>query len=47
MVKLQEYKNQYFVTIPREIIEKKKWTKGQKLIISFNERGNVEIMDTK
>jgi hypothetical protein len=46
MVKLQEYKNQYFVTIPCEIVEKKKWKKGQKLIVSFNERGNVEIMDT-
>jgi len=47
MVKLQENKGQFFVTIPREYIMKKKWEKGQVLIISFNERGNVEISDLK
>ena len=47
MVKLQENKGQYFVTIPHVIIEKKKWEKGQMLVVSFNERGNVEISDTK
>lgn len=43
MVKLQENKGQYFITIPHEIVEKKKWTKGQKLVVIFNERGNIEI----
>jgi len=47
MPKLQENKGRYFITIPIEIIEKKKWTKGIKLIVSFNERGNVELDDTK
>ena len=47
MVRLQESKGRYFVTIPKEIIIKKKWKKGTILVVSFNERGNVEIMDTK
>ena len=47
MVRLQESKGRYFVTIPKEIIMKKKWKKGEILVVSFNERGNVEIMDTK
>jgi len=47
MVKLQESKNRYFVSLPAEIIKKKKWVKGEELIVSFNERGNVEITDTK
>lgn len=51
MVKLQENKGQYFVSIPKDIIEKlkhtKKWEKGQRLTVSFNERGNIEISDTK
>ena len=47
MVRLQESKGRYFVTIPKEIIAKKKWKKGIMLVVSFNERGNVEIMDTK
>jgi len=45
MVKLQENKGQYFVTLPKDYIEKKKWKKGQRLIVSFNERGNLEVSD--
>ena len=47
MVKLQENNNQFFVTIPIEIVMKKKWKKGERLIVSFNEHGNVEISDLK
>lgn len=46
-MKLQESKHRFFVSIPAEIIRKKKWVKGEELIVSFNERGNVEITDTK
>lgn len=46
MVKLQENNGRFSLTIPNEIVEKKKWTKGKKLIVSFNERGNIEITDT-
>ena len=29
--------------IPREIVQKKSWQKGDTITISFNERGNVEL----
>ena len=47
MVKLQRSKGQYFITIPKEYIIKKKWEKGEILTVSFNERGNVEIADVR
>jgi len=47
MVKLQEGKGRFFVTIPKEYIKKKKWVKGIDLLVSFNERGNIEITDTE
>jgi antitoxin component of MazEF toxin-antitoxin module len=43
MVKIQEYKNQYFVTIPKDYVEQAKWSKGDSLTVSFNERGNIEL----
>ena len=46
MVKLQENKNRWFITLPKEYVKKKKWKKGTELLVSFNERGNIEIMDT-
>lgn len=45
MPKLQKTKNRYFITLPRSLIEKKKWEKGQDLYICFNERGNMEIQE--
>lgn len=47
MVKLQEANNRFFLSIPKEYIKKKKWKKGEELLVSFNERGNIEITDTK
>ena len=44
MVKLQETQGRYSVNIPAEYIKKKKWIKGQEILFSFNERGNIEIM---
>jgi len=45
MVKLQQTKDgQYFITLPKVLVEAKKWSKGQVLNISFNERGNLEII---
>lgn len=43
MPKLQQTKDRYFITLPKDLIEKKKWTKGQNLFFMFNERGNLEI----
>ncbi|MEA3254361.1 MAG: hypothetical protein U9Q22_00820 [Candidatus Altiarchaeota archaeon] len=47
MVKLQEANNRFFVSIPKEYIKKKKWVKGIDILVSFNERGNIELCDTK
>lgn len=45
MVKLQQIKDgQFFITLPKALVEAKKWSKGQILKISFNERGNLEII---
>jgi arginine repressor len=44
MVKLQEAKGRYFVSIPQEYIKKKKWIKGQELVFSFDQDGNLVIM---
>ena len=46
MVKLQETKGRYFISIPKDMIAKKEWSKGQVLFFVFNERGNIEITDT-
>jgi hypothetical protein len=45
MVRLQESKGQFLITIPQEFIRKKKWQKGKELILSFNERGNIELVE--
>lgn len=33
----------YSLTIPQDIVKKKKWDKGQELFLTFNEKGNVVI----
>lgn len=45
MVKLQEIKGQFTVTVPKQLVKLKKWKKGQELLIGFNEKGNLEISD--
>jgi len=51
MVKLQERKIgdalHYFITIPKDIVERKGWKKGDRIIISFNENGNIVISKFK
>jgi hypothetical protein len=42
---LQECKGKYSINLPKEMIEKKGWIKGQRLLFIFNERGNIEIGD--
>lgn len=37
MVRLQESKNRFFISILKEYIKKKKWKKGEELLVSFNE----------
>lgn len=43
MPKLQETKGRFFITIPKEMVDKKKWEKHQQLFFTWNERGNIEI----
>ena len=45
MVKLQKSGERYFLSIPKDFVLKKKWSKGQRLILSYNERGNLEITE--
>ena len=48
MVKLQQMGGgQYMVSIPKELVKVKGWKKGQTLLLTFNERGNVEIREVK
>jgi len=43
MVKLQELKGRFFISIPKEYVKQTKLEKGDSLTISFNERGNLEL----
>jgi len=45
MVKLQENKNRWFVTIPKEYVKLKKWVKGQELVLGFDHDGKIVIKD--
>jgi len=45
MPKLQQVKERYFITLPKTMVDKKEWKKGQELLFTWNERGNIEIHD--
>jgi len=45
MAKLQESKGMFWVIIPKLMIKKKGWKKGQELILSFDQDGNVVIIE--
>lgn len=45
MPKLQLVKGRYSITIPKELVEKKKWEKGQNLYLIFNEKGEISVKD--
>jgi hypothetical protein len=47
MVRLQENKNRWFITIPKEIVKFKKWKKFQELIIIMDFDGNVQIREVR
>lgn len=45
---LQESQNgQFFLTLPKSVVKAKKWGRGQKIDIEFNERGNLELTESK
>jgi len=43
MPRLQESKNRYSITIPKEIIAIKKWKKRDLLILQLNEFDRIEL----
>lgn len=45
MPKLQKTEDRFFITIPKNMVDKKGWKKGQDLLFTWNERGNIEIHD--
>ena len=46
MVKLQHDANgQYKITLPKSIIEAKRWKKGDSIKILFNKEGNMILMN--
>jgi len=47
MVKLQETKDRYFITFPKQLVEAKGWKKGQVLIIGFDQNGDIIIKEGK
>jgi len=47
MVKLQENKERFFISVPKEYVEQAGWSKGEILTVSFNERGNIELSNKK
>jgi len=47
-MKLQKTKRgQFYLTIPKKIAEAKGWDKGTRIIVRFNERGNLELEEEK
>jgi hypothetical protein len=47
MILQKTNKGQFYLTLPKKIVEAKKWEKGQKLVIRFNERGNLELEEVR
>jgi len=45
MPKLQETKDRFFITIPKIMVKRKKWNKGQEILFTWNEKGNIELHD--
>jgi hypothetical protein len=45
MVKLQENKHRWFITMPKEIVEFKKWKKGQELLVVMDFDNNVQVKE--
>ena len=44
-MKLQKTgRGQYFITLPKNLVEAKGWLKGQRLKPQINEKGNIELV---
>jgi hypothetical protein len=47
MVKLQEVKGQFSISVPKELVKEKKWNKGIRLIFRLMPSGIVEVVEAK
>lgn len=45
MPRLQYSKKRYSLTIPVELVDKKGWESGQRLLLAFNASGNIELSE--
>ncbi|MFH1256951.1 MAG: AbrB/MazE/SpoVT family DNA-binding domain-containing protein [Candidatus Diapherotrites archaeon] len=46
-MKLQQSKNFFFLTIPKEYVKHKGWKKGQELLVLLGEKGDLLIKEAK
>jgi len=44
---VNEKKPQYFITVPKNLVQAKQWKKGQDLLLVFNGKGNIEIREVE
>jgi len=44
-VKLQENKNIFFITVPKDYIRLKKWKKRQNLVFTVNQDGDLILKE--
>lgn len=47
MVRIQESKGQFFITLPKRLAEAKNWSKGMELKLEFNEKGELIIRESE
>jgi len=47
IMKLQHTKNQYFVTVPKAIVELKGWRKGDQIHFYENKKGEIVLRSGK
>lgn len=40
-------KGQFYLTLPRALVEAKRWDKGTKVKVRLNEKGNLELEEVK
>ena len=45
MAKLQEVKGRFSISIPKLMVKKKGWQKGQEILLSFDQEGNIVLIE--
>lgn len=47
MVKLNESKGRYSITVPKDYVRLKGWQKGQELVIAVNDKNELVLKELK